>query len=276
MFKRINTLALAGILVIIQIAVSILNAFLPSVIAFFYPFLYFLISWTEWFSPESKVGNIELKIVPLLFFILVIILGTTIIINSIYNKFFGKDRKNNVIEKDERKKNWEAEFSKAISTIEKKENNQTVKKDIIHKFMKKFEEEVKNIFNVEKEDIQCIWIVRNTTNQDQYLITCLDDIEDFETFRLLITTALQQTDSRIAVRQIKEIVPSSVNHQFTIVKNFGRFRLGFAVLLKKDNVFNEKNLQDFEDLSSYLLLLGFYDSFISFVRKVSKTQKIAS
>lgn len=255
---------------------------LSDFFALVHPFVYALIGWTSIFSSQSDESSLIAfaEVMSILAILIINVTGVFMLSKYFYLKaiFFFKKEDTETVEEGIQTdlKSCQLEIAHAINSIDDNEIV-PVKRTKMLSFMKAFEIEVRRIFHLEENELQCVWILPATNATHKFQIACIDDnIDDLFTMEILVASALRQSDSRIVVEKVKQSVPSSENEQFTIVKNFGKFRLGFAMLVKKENVFTKSNMQEFEDLSSYLLLLGFFNSFISSIRRVVAFKQQAS
>ncbi|PGK51140.1 hypothetical protein CN918_25460 [Priestia megaterium] len=250
-----------------------------DIFSFVHPYLYHLVSWTGILAPVEKSSDLRTfaSVVVICALSLFAVTGLIYYLRQSFPAFsawVNGNSNNDTIETGETGIETpyitcQDEISTAINSLDNKEP-QPQKSIKMLSFMKRFEEEAQRIFKLEDGEFECVWILPpNNKSNHKFQIACLEkEIDDFYTFRILIESSLGQDDSRIVVEKVKQPVPQSKHEQFTIVKNFGKFRLGFAMLIRKENVFNEQNMQEFEDLSSYLLLLGFFEAFVATIRSV--------
>lgn len=249
-----------------------------DIFSFVHPYVYYLVSWTGILAPVEKTSDLRTFASVVLIFALVLFVLTGLVhyLRQSFPAFnawiIGKSN-NDSVETDEigietPYATCQDEISTAINSLDNKEPLPQKSVKTIS-FMKRFEEEAKRIFELEDGEFECVWILPpHNKSTHKFQIACIEkEIDDFYTFRILIESSLGQDDSRIVVEKVKQPVPQSKHEQFLIVKNFGRFRMGFAMLVKQENVFNQQNMQEFEQLSSYLLLLGFFNAFVETIRK---------
>jgi hypothetical protein len=148
-------------------------------------------------------------------------------------------------------------------------------------FMKTFDEEVANIFGMEKEELKSLWVFQ--INEDEMvqlleedskklyeheqksflMIVDLDDqsMPSAEEKRI-IQWALQQPNPQFWDDRIMRNFKGEYR-EFVFVRNYGEFRLGYAILLKEHGLITEEKLEQFQSASSYLMLLGKIDNLTS-------------
>lgn len=132
--------------------------------------------------------------------------------------------------------------------------------------MKAYEMEVGKLFNIVSTEYRCFWIVPDHSPDAVKLIYLSED-SDITHEEKLLESALIQKDSRVVNTAVKQWYPSSPIEQFALVKNIGNLKLGFAIFIYKNDVMNTENLQEFEQLTSYYLLLGFYTKFVNGIKR---------
>ncbi|MGR5997804.1 hypothetical protein ACT7DF_23005 [Bacillus cereus] len=105
-------------------------------------------------------------------------------------------------------------------------------------------------------------------------ITYLEnDITDFTTVDYLIQSSLYQDDARICSQVVRDnFAAANEVKQFTIVKNYGKFKLGFMITVFKEDTFTSENMQEFENFTAYMLTLGFNTKLTDGFKRLSRNQ----
>lgn len=240
---------------------------LSEIFIFLHPKMYKLISWFEFFAPQKQEN--PLLAFGTFFFSLSLIVcsitGSVVLIKFLIAIFKKKETgiKTN-------KNPCEEELSSVINAFDENAGAKVFNDKTIS-FMKAIEYEVTRIFDLKKGELQCLWVVPGNT-VGSYKITFLEDeVIELPTAEILIESSLKQGDSRIVVEKVSGYINNSDKiKQFTIVKNYGKFRLGLCVNVLKENIFNSENMKEFEELSSYFLLLGFNNKFAKEIDKKAK------
>ncbi|SET73693.1 hypothetical protein SAMN05421676_107130 [Salinibacillus kushneri] len=145
-------------------------------------------------------------------------------------------------------------------------------------FMKKFDEMVAEIFKMDKNDLKSLWVLQ--INKDEYHKTIEKENDEFyhndhksilmivnlneqmkptEEDKRIIRWALQQPNPQFWDDRVKRNF-NGENREFVFVRNYGEFRLGYALLFKQQHMITEEKLQHFQAASSYLMLLGKIDN----------------
>jgi hypothetical protein len=161
----------------------------------------------------------------------------------------------------------------ALDTGKGKEINEK-----ILEFMIKFDEEVANIFDITKKEMKSLWVFQmekeeyvqyfpenaNGTyepNEKSYLI--IVDLNNksmpTEEEKRIIQWALRQPNPQFWDDRIERNFKGE-HREFVFVRNYGEFRLGYAILFKEQKRITEKKLLQFQSASSYLMLLGKIDN----------------
>ncbi|QHS24221.1 hypothetical protein GWK91_15535 [Virgibacillus sp. MSP4-1] len=141
-------------------------------------------------------------------------------------------------------------------------------------FMKKFDEMVAEIFEMDNNDLKSLWVLQ--MDKDEYQKSIEKENEEFyqndhksflmivnlnehlkptEEDKRIIRWALQQPNPQFWDDRVKRNF-NGENREFVFVRNYGEFRLGYALLFKHQHMITEEKLQHFQAASSYLMLLG--------------------
>ncbi|MGC5326139.1 hypothetical protein [Brevibacillus sp. SYSU BS000544] len=266
--KYKSILSFLGILFILflWLAFETLKGLLPDLIVDIHKWMYKPIEWLS-IVGSPKEGNKLASLVStlgLFIFYSSILAGLVLIVLFVVNKIKG-----NNIEFQMDVKYCEKELANAINSLDGSGQRTVIINANVVAFMKAFEMEVKSIFGLNPDELCCYWIVP-TQNEKQFEYIYLTEFKDLDTVNTLLLSSMLQDDSRIADKHIKERFPNSNIEQFSIVKNFGKFRLGFAVAIYKNDIFTPENMQEFERLTTYMLLLGFVTKFVSKIKNMKK------
>lgn len=148
----------------------------------------------------------------------------------------------------------------------------------ILKFMNTFDKEVANIFQLDPDVLKSLWVFQlkseeyalyfdndpaYTVEEDEksyLMIVDLDEkSEPSEEEKRIIQWALRQPNPQFWDDRIKENFKGK-HREFVFVRNYGDFRLGYAILFKEEGKITKQKLEHFESASSYLMLLGKIDN----------------
>lgn len=250
----------------LSLAYETLKGLLPDLIVELHKWMYKPIEWLSFLGPpaeKNKLLSLSSTLGLFIFYTAILVGLTFICIFIIHYK------RGNQFEFPMEVKYCEKDLANAINSLDGGGQRSTVIHANVVSFMKAFEMEVKSIFGLKSDELCCYWIVP-TQNEKQFEYIYLTEFKDLETVNTLLLSSMLQDDSRIADKHIKERFPNSNIEQFAIVKNFGKFRLGFAVAVYKNDTFTPDNMQEFERLTTYMLLLGFVTKFVTKVKSMKK------
>ncbi|MRG87427.1 hypothetical protein [Salinibacillus xinjiangensis] len=145
-------------------------------------------------------------------------------------------------------------------------------------FMNQFDESVANIFQVDKSDLKSLWVLQ--MDQDEYIssikkendeiyqsnhksylmiVNLNEHLKPTEEDKRIIRWALEQPNPQFWDDRIKHNF-NGENREFVFVRNYGEFRLGYALLFKQQHIITQERLEQFQAASSYLMLLGKIDN----------------
>ncbi|WP_153126705.1 hypothetical protein [Peribacillus tepidiphilus] len=166
----------------------------------------------------------------------------------------------------------EDKLGDAMIALEERFNSRVIDEKVTI-FMNTKEMEIKRIFGVSERQIDFIWYFHGKNNDIE--LVYLKKPADIHGAGKLINSALDMPDVRVkeaAVNSQLELQNCPIK-QFISVRNYGHLKLGLAVLILKDNVFTEENLQEFTYYTSKMILLGTY---IPFLRQIKKKKQLAN
>ncbi|TKI58717.1 hypothetical protein E8L90_26800 [Brevibacillus antibioticus] len=245
---------------------ELLKGLLPDLIAVIHKWMFQPIEWLFILAPpheENKLASLG-SVLGLSILYSAMLAGMVFIVLFICNKIGG-----NEIEFQMEVKYCEKELANAIYSLDGSGQSSAIINANAITFMKAFEMEVKTIYGLKPDELCCYWIVP-TNNDKQFEVFYLTELKDFDTVRTLLLSSMLQEDCRIADKQVKGRIQNTDIEQFAIVKNFGKFRLGFAVAVYKNDTFTPENMQEFERLTTYMLLLGFVTKFVNKVKTLKR------
>ncbi|PRT15103.1 hypothetical protein C6360_28675 [Bacillus wiedmannii] len=254
-----------------------LKAILSNLVVVIHKYTYLVISWVKFLDPSYHNNNQELWATATFFLVLSILIFYPIGFYHVVRFLYGIWQPNNSTGGVETNKNvCEKELSAAIKAVEKHQNDFSVIHNHIVAYMKAVECEIKEIFALKKEEFQCLWIIpdKASKNKEIMKITYLeDDITDFTTVDYLIQSSLCQDDVRICLQDVKDnFAAANEVKQFTIIKNYGKFKLGFMLTVFKEDTFTSENMQEFENFTAYMLTLGFNTKLTDGFKRLSRNQ----
>jgi hypothetical protein len=163
------------------------------------------------------------------------------------------------------------ELAHALNLLEKNGVAKGLINTKVTSFMATFEYAAREIFKLEDDECRSFWIV---SNKDKYDILTLDGKPPTEHERNIIGMGIERNIVRVPYPDVKGRYPefaSSPIEQFLLVRNFGNLKLAFAFSIHRNHTINNYNMQEFNMLTSYLLLLGFHEDFTFRLRKLDKT-----
>lgn len=269
--RRSNVKVIFSILGILFLFISwlvfeMLKGILPDLVADIHNWMFKPIEWLALLAPPSEESKLVslFSVLGLFIFYTAVLAGCVFILLFICNKIRG-----NHIEFQMEVKYCEKELANAIYSLDGSGQSTAIINANAITFMKAFEMEVKTIYGLKPDELCCYWIVP-TNNEKQFEVFYLTELKDFDTVRTLLLSSMLQEDCRIADKQVKARIPNTDIEQFAIVKNFGKFRLGFAVAVYKNDTFTPENMQEFERLTTYMLLLGFVTKFVNKVKTLKR------
>jgi hypothetical protein len=136
----------------------------------------------------------------------------------------------------------------------------TVNEKIIT-FLNEFDKNTANIFGLKNEELKSLWVFQIEGDEDNnYLIIDLNEKSvPSEEDKRIIKWALGQPNPQFWDDRIKKNFQGA-NEEFVFVRNYGEFRLGYALLFTKKEMITDQRLNQFHTASSFLMLLGKIDN----------------
>jgi len=253
------------------------KAILSNLVVVIHKYTYLVISWVKFLDPSYHNDNQELWAMATFFLVLSILIFYPIGFYHVARFLYGIWQPSNSTGMIETNKNvCDKELSAAIKAIENDQNDVSSIHSHIVAYMKAMECEIKEIFALKKEEFQCLWIIPDIASENQEImkITYLEnDITDFATVNYLIQSSLHQDDVRICSQVVKDnFAAANEVKQFTIIKNYGKFKLGFMLTVFKEDTFTSENMQEFEYFTEYIITLGFNTKLTDEFKRLSKNQ----
>lgn len=149
----------------------------------------------------------------------------------------------------------ESELSDLINAIEANESRNKVKDSTV-RLLKEFERGVTKMFGLGKGEYKCLWAFPSKEDDNLCILTIENEVtrEEAEIFEW----ALGSKKHHFYSNDIKDNFHGVVK-EMAFTRNLGEFRLGFAILINKENVVTQEKRKIFKTASSYLLLLGHID-----------------
>ncbi|MCP8615844.1 hypothetical protein [Salirhabdus salicampi] len=152
-----------------------------------------------------------------------------------------------------------------------------INEKIIH-FMNEFDKTTAQMFGMDRKDLKSLWVLQMGQREyEQYFgkskvgrydnenktYLCIVDLNDeshpTEEEKRIIQWALRQPNPQFWDDRIKRNF-RGVHKEFVFVRNYGEFRLGYALLFNQYGKVTEERLKQFHIASSYLMLLGKIDN----------------
>jgi hypothetical protein len=248
--------SIVGVLVILGLIwIEVLKSVLSNLLVFIHPYLFGMVSWINAMKPEEKENSlVAFALFTFLLVTIILLIAGLIFLPSFLIRQTRKPKTEGVLTT---KNPCEKELSAVINAIDDNLPIGVINDKLVG-FMKAIECEIGRIFELGKENFQCTWIVPGEDPGSYKLAFLEDNLIEEDNTTILITSCLRQEDSRIVVVSADSMIPSAREiKQFTVVKNYGTFRLALGLTVLKEEIFNEENMKEFEELTSYLLLLGF-------------------
>ncbi|NBI28582.1 hypothetical protein [Chengkuizengella marina] len=267
-WSALPTLVGGGLIIFFKESLKSILADLLNVI---HPILYYLVSWISHLEPPTIENNIIsfFSILGIVIIVYLLMVGIYTVLKSVFYSYFWKKE---VISQSV----FGKEVAAVINAIDHQHSSINVNDKLVT-LMTRVHDRVKEIFNFDNGNFQVLWITPDDSdeNGEDFLLTYLEDeVVDSITTNALVRTCLIQNDPRFVLKYVEDIVPSSQEiQQFAIVKNYGKFRLGLAIISKEKEVFNTENIEQFNDLTSYFLLLGFNTKFCEEIK--NKAEQIS-
>jgi hypothetical protein len=181
----------------------------------------------------------------------------------LFNKFFKPDKGSELYSTYE---DLEEKLGEAIVCIEDKAGENAIDEKVTV-YMTAKQWEIKRIFGVKEKEIDFIWFFPG--RRDDIDLVYLRDPKKLGDAGKLINSSLDVESVRVQEPEVNkqmELRDSPVK-QFIAVRNYGSLKLGLAVFIYKENVFTDKNLQEFVQYTTKMLLLGLHNQFVNKVKK---------
>lgn len=219
------------------------------------PFLKFNVNMNVWLS----IGQFVL----LLSIYVLIIYGVI----HLFNKFFKPTDKE--IDQYKPYEDLEEKLGEVLVCIEDKAEDNTIDEKVTI-YMTAKQWEIKRIFGVKEKEIDFIWFFPG--RNDDIDLVYLRNPKNLGDAAKLINSSLDVESVRVQEPEVNKQMElkNSLVKQFIAVRNYGSLKLGLAVFIYKENVFSDKNLQEFVQLTTKMLLLGFHNKFVHRVKKKKK------
>jgi hypothetical protein len=156
---------------------------------------------------------------------------------------------------------FEKELSAAIANIEEPNVNPEEKKQTILNFITEFERWIGNILELNQRQYKCHWIFPMGRKNWLSLYTDANSLTENE--KELIDYLVRRPNPRFHSTDVSGHISDSLLEEIIFVKNFGRLRLGFTVLIYQKGILTDRKKQEFSAATSYLLLMGYNTKLIN-------------